>query len=132
MAEKSYIVCLDTSVLIDYYRKKDKSKSLFYKLTKEYSLFAVSAITEYEIYSGSNPEQDKYWDDFFRLILVFPFDSDVNKIAVKESRALKVKNKSIEIPDLLIGATALKHKLKLATLNKKHFERLEDLELIVE
>ncbi len=132
MAEKSYIVCLDTSVLIDYYRKKDKSKSLFYKLTKEYSLFAVSAITEYEIYSGSNPEQDKYWNDFFRLILVLPFDSDVNKIAVKESRALKVKNKSIEIPDLLIGATALKHKLKLATLNKKHFERLEDLELIVE
>jgi tRNA(fMet)-specific endonuclease VapC len=132
MAEKNYIVCLDTSVLIDYYRKKDKSKSLFYKLTKGYSLFAVSSITEYEIYSGSNPEQDKFWDDFFKLVLVLPFDSEVNKIAVKLSRTLKAKSKSIEIPDLFIGATALKHNLKLATLNKKHFERIENLELIIE
>ncbi len=132
MAEKGYIVCLDTSVLIEYYRKKDKSKSLFYKLTKEYSLFAVSAITEYEIYSGSNSEQDKFWDNFFKLVLVLPFDSEVNKIAVKVARDLKAKNKSIEIPDLFIASTALKNKVKLATLNKKHFERVAGLDLIVE
>ena len=40
------IVCLDTSVLIDYYRKKDKSKSLFFKLTEKYSVFAVFTVTE--------------------------------------------------------------------------------------
>lgn len=38
------IICLDTSVLIDYFRKVNKSKSFFYELTKEYDLFAVSAI----------------------------------------------------------------------------------------
>jgi tRNA(fMet)-specific endonuclease VapC len=132
MAEKSYIVCLDTSVLIEYYRKKDKAKSLFLKLTKDYSLFAVSTITEYEIYSGSNPEQDKFWDDFFKLVLVLPFDSETNKIAVKIARELKAKNKSIEIPDLFIASTALKNNLKLATLNKKHFERVTGLDLLVE
>jgi predicted nucleic acid-binding protein len=132
MAEKSYIVCLDISVLIDYYRKKDKSKSLFFKLTKDHSLFAVSAITEYEIYSGSNPEQDKFWNEFFKLILVLPFDSETNKIAVKIARELKAKSKSIEIPDLFIASTALKNNLKLATLNQKHFERVTGLALLTE
>ena len=132
MAGKSFIVCLDTSILIEYYRKKDKSKSLFFKLTKEYSMFAVSAITEYEIYSGSNSEQDKFWDDFFKMILILPFDSETNKIAVKVARELKSKNKSIEIPDLLIASAALRNNSKLATLNKKHFERVDGLELITE
>jgi predicted nucleic acid-binding protein len=36
----------------------------------------------------------------------------------------------IEIPDMLIGATAKANNLKLATLNKKHFERIKNLEII--
>lgn len=43
------LICLDTSVLIDYFRKKDKTKSFFYALADEYDSFAVSVITEYEI-----------------------------------------------------------------------------------
>ncbi len=62
MAEE--IVCLDTSILIDYYRKKNKSRSQFFKLTHTYDSFAVSAITEYKIYIGSNKEQDQFWDEF--------------------------------------------------------------------
>jgi tRNA(fMet)-specific endonuclease VapC len=43
---------------------------------------------------------------------------------------LKQKSKLIEIPDLFIGATAKAHSLKLATLNERHFSRIEGLELI--
>ncbi len=59
------MICLDTSVIIDYYRKKDKAKTFFYQLTEKYERFAVSAITEFEIYQGSNPERDEFWDTFF-------------------------------------------------------------------
>ncbi len=79
----SEIVCLDTSILIDYYRKTDKSRSQFYKLTEEYFSFAVSYITEYEIYVGSNTTQDPFWDDFFGSITILPFDSEVNKVAIR-------------------------------------------------
>lgn len=74
------IVCLDTSILIDFYRKKDKQKSAFFQLT----------IT----------------------------------------KQLKASNKLIEVPDIFIAATACAHKLPLATLNLKHFERIEDLKII--
>jgi tRNA(fMet)-specific endonuclease VapC len=129
--ESEELICLDTSVLIDYFRKKDKSKSFFFELTKSYNLFAVSVITEYEILIGSKPETDEFWVAFFDKITVLPFDKEANEKAVKIFKQLKKDNKLIEIPDILIGATAQSNNLKLATLNKKHFERIKSLEIIV-
>ena len=119
-----------TSVLIDYFRKTKKSNSFLYKLTEHYSLFAVSIITQYDIYVGSNEDQDSFWDHFFDSITVLPFDAKANEEAIKIYRELKKQNKLIEIPDLLIGATSVANSLKIATLNDKHFSRIEGLELI--
>ena len=124
------LFCLDTSILIDYFRKTKKENSFFYKLAQDNSLFTVSVITEFEIYSGSNERQQELWDTIFHFITVIPFDSRVNEEAIKIFKDLKSKNKLIEMPDLFIGATARAHKLKLATLNHKHFSRIEGLELI--
>jgi tRNA(fMet)-specific endonuclease VapC len=60
-----------------------------------------------------------------------PFDKEANEAAVKIFKQLKKDNKLIEIPDILIGATAQASNIKLATLNKKHFERIKSLEIIV-
>lgn len=124
------VVCLDTSVLIDYFRKVIKSKSFFYELTNEFDLFAVSAITEYEIYCGSNVEQDKYWDEFFNKIVSLPFNSEAIRVTTKIERVLRQKNRSIDKPDLMIAGTAMANGMKLATLNVKHFDRIAGLELI--
>ncbi|MCK4663495.1 MAG: type II toxin-antitoxin system VapC family toxin [Bacteroidales bacterium] len=124
------LICLDTSVLIDYYRKKIKSNSFFYEITNKYTLFAVSSITEYEIYIGSNSEQDKFWNDFFGQLTILAYDSKVNRTAIQIERELKKKRKQIDIPDLMIAATARTYNLKLATLNSKHFEIIDNLKLI--
>jgi len=124
------IICLDTSVLIDYYRKKDKTKSLFYKLTKEYSVFAVSAITEYELYIGNSQEQNVFWNDFFSRIIILPFDTKTVKQTVNIYKQLKQQNKLIDIPDIMIAGTAFQHNMPLATLNRKHFERVGGLQII--
>lgn len=73
---------VDTSVLIDFYRKTDKSNS-------------ASA-----------------------------------DIAVNINMNLKRKRKLIDIADLFIAATAIAYDLPLATLNRKHFERIEHLNII--
>jgi tRNA(fMet)-specific endonuclease VapC len=124
------IICLDSSVLIDFFRKKKKENSFFYDLTKKYSLFAVSVISEYEVYSGSNAEQDIFWDRFFKTLSILPFNSEVNKFSIKTLRQIRRKGLNIDVPDLFIGSTALYNKMKLATLNKKHFEHIENLVLI--
>lgn len=92
---ESEIICLDTSILIDFYRKKLKEKSAFYKLTKIYKLFAVSIITEYEIMIGAKPEEIDFWKDFFERITILPFDKRANDIAVEITKKLKAKPRTV-------------------------------------
>lgn len=127
---ESEIVCLDTSILVDYYRKTDKQNSFFFQLTQTYHLFAVSVITEYEIMIGSNQIQDGFWFSFFEKVTILPFTREANKAAIAIYRELKADNKLIEIADILIAATALANGLRLATLNKNHFKRVRKIELL--
>ncbi|HEX8459934.1 MAG TPA: type II toxin-antitoxin system VapC family toxin [Segetibacter sp.] len=120
------IIFLDTSVLIDFYRKQQKQNSYLFQLTDLYKVFAISVITEYEILIGSNNVQDSFWVSFFEKVTILPFTSSVNNEAVKIYRQLKTENKLIAIPDILIAATAISNNLALATLNTKHFKGLKD------
>jgi predicted nucleic acid-binding protein len=124
------VICLDTSVLIEYFRKVKKSKSFLFELSENYRSFAVSVITEYEVYHGSNFEQDFFWDQFFSKIKTVTFNSEVNRIVIKIERELKQRNIKIDIPDLIIAGTALLGNMKLATLNEKHFEKIEGISII--
>jgi predicted nucleic acid-binding protein len=88
-----------------------------------------SVVTEYEILIGSNEAQLKYWRAIFNQIKVLPLDSSVINSAVEIHSNLKKKRKQIDVADLFIAATAVRHKMPIATLNKSHFERIETLEL---
>lgn len=55
------IICLDTSILIDFFRKKKKEYSVLYELSQKYVTFATSVITEYEIFTGSTKEQQVFF-----------------------------------------------------------------------
>lgn len=43
---------------------------------------------------------------------------------------LKKKRKQIAIPDLFIAATAIHYNIPLVTLNKKHFDRVDKIQLV--
>lgn len=51
------VILLDTSILIDYYRKTDKSKTVWLALVRQEYEFVISAITRSEIYSGAAENQ---------------------------------------------------------------------------
>jgi len=116
--------------LIDYYRKTDKDKTTWIDLIRKNFSFAVSAVTKYEIYSGAAAGQIEFWDKIFELIEVLPLDETSIDTAVAINAALKRKRKQIDIADLFIGATAVANKLPIATLNKRHFERIDELQLV--
>lgn len=128
MAEK--IVLADTSLLIDLFRKTDKSNAALVALVRQGYLYCISAVTEYEIYSGAALGQIDFWDTFLQKIQVLPFDKAAARIAVDINRDLKRKRKQIAVPDLFIAATAVANNLPLATLNKRHFERVGMLRII--
>src|SRR4051812_31262103 len=121
MADEIFL--LDTSILIEHFRKKDQTKTTLFQLTKAGQRFAVSTVTEYEIYAGAFDNQIEFWNLFFQKMEVLPFDSKVAITASEIIIDLKKINKIIEAADLFIAATAVCHDIPCATLNKKHFER---------
>lgn len=125
MANK--IVLVDTSILIDLFRKADKANSTLVALVRQGYTYCISSVTEYEIYAGAKLGQSEFWDTFLKKTEVIAFDKAVAKIAVDINNDLKSKRKQIAIPDLFIAATAISENLPFATLNRKHFERIDNL-----
>ena len=128
MADK--IVLVDTSILIDLFRKTDKANSALISLVRQGYIYCISAITEYEIYTGTTSEQVDFWDNFLEKTNVLSFDQTVAKVAVDLNKDLKRKRKLIDIADLFIAATAIANNLPFATLNRKHFDRINGLTII--
>ncbi|MFN0213081.1 MAG: type II toxin-antitoxin system VapC family toxin [Saprospiraceae bacterium] len=128
--ENQSLILLDTSVLIDYFRKTKKVNSFFVELTDRYDLFVVSVITKFEIYIGCTESQKAFWDTIFENVAVLPLDNACIEGAIRTQLQLKKVNKQIDFPDLLIAATAQQNGLQLATLNTKHFSRIEGLEVV--
>lgn len=126
------LICLDTNVLIAHKRAKtaDKDKTLLYCLTAQNYRFAVSSITVYELLRGDNQDEDRYWKMMFVNMKVLAFDFACAEQAARIYQDLKQRGQLIEAEDLLIGATALHHQLKLATGNRRHFERIAGLVLL--
>ena len=126
------MICLDTNILIAHKRAKvaDKDKTVLYRLTTQGYRFAVSSITVYELLRGDNQDEDRYWKTMFANMEILPFDSAYAEQAARIYKDLKQKGQPIEAEDLLTGATALHHRLKLATGNLQHFERIEGLVLL--
>ena len=123
------LICLDSSVLIDYFRKKNKRKTFFFELSLTYR-FAVSVMTKLEIFCGATDEQQTFWKQVFAGFQILPLEEREIDEATCIIKTLRTRNQMIELPDILIGASAKMHKLELATLNPKHFKRIEDLDLL--
>jgi predicted nucleic acid-binding protein len=128
MAEN--IIRIDTSILIDYFRKSDKTNSKLISLIQKGYKFHISAITEYEIYAGSSLVQQKFWEELLEKIEVVSFTKKVARAAVEINNELKRKRKQIALAHLFIAATAVSNNYALSKLNLKHFERIDNLEII--
>ena len=123
------IICLDTNILIQYWRAKDKGKTKLVSLQSQYE-FAVSVIVAYELLRGDNSAEDHFWKTFFAQVTILDMDIECAEIAGGIYRHLKQNGNMIGVEDILIAAVAIKHKLKVATDNIAHFNRVPGLTIL--
>lgn len=124
------MILVDTSILIDYFRKQNKEKTILYQLFSENEDLAISVITKYELMVGSNPQQDLFWIALLQKVNVISLDESIIDETVKIKKELKAKNQEIGLADMLIAATSKFHQFKLATLNVNHFKRVNQLQIL--
>lgn len=128
MAVKELMI--DTSVLMDYFRKTNKANSRLVAHFQNFEQIYISTITEFEIYNGATKIHQEFWNGLLTRISVLNFDREAAREAAEVVTQLKAKRKTIDKPDLFIAATAITNNLTLDTLNTKHFIHIESLSLL--
>ena len=121
---------VDTSILIDYFRKTDKANSRLVAHFQNFDRLYISSITEFEVVNGATKAHLEFWDGMLAKFSVLDFDSKAARQAASYVAQLKAKRKSVDKPDLFIAATAVVNGLTLDTLNRKHFVDIDDLDLL--
>ena len=122
---------LDTSVIIDFLRRKDKEASLFFKLSQENYVLYISIITHTELFSGKRVwEQKRLYDELEELC------SGLEVLSIDPFLSQKAGHARVhfgmQLADAIIAATALHHDLSLATFNTKDFKQVKGLKLFTE
>jgi len=124
------MICLDSSVFIEYFRRKSKEKTFLYQLFSHKYKLSTTSITIFEIYQGSTEVQVNFWDLLFDNLHIYSFDEEAAKTAASIHKRMLKKNKQLAKPDLFISSIALLHNLPVATLNSKDFLKVDGLKLI--
>jgi predicted nucleic acid-binding protein len=120
-------ILVDTSIIIDFLRKKNKEASLLWNIKDTAECF-MSSITLFELLSGAKTE--RHFEDIQKLtkwIESVYFDDHLAEVAASIFRDLKRRNQLIEYRDMFIAATAKAYNFHIATLNRDHFQRIDDL-----
>ena len=119
---------LDTSILIDHLRGGDKWKKILKTLEEEAEFF-IPTIVFFELYSGKSSQDPKTSHRILNLVNAFQRIELNEKIATRAGQIYRDINKTLEVPDYIIAASALELGATVLTLNRKHFEQIPHLGL---
>lgn len=125
------MVVIDTNIVIDHLRQKSPPDSFLGKILNEIGRgeVTVAMITIQELFGGQSTKDKQIEQAILSIILslkILPYTYDVAKLAGEIGRDL---SHPIEFADAAIAATAIVNGGQLATLNKKDFKGIGDLEL---
>lgn len=120
-------ICLDTDVAISILRGEEKSEN--FKEQIEQNQAFISSVTFFELLMpGKDEDKVEYFVNKFEIL-------DFNEHSAREAsfiyRELKRKGRLIDFRDIFIAAICISENCELATFNKKHFENIKNLKLLV-
>lgn len=123
------LVVVDTDLIIDFLRGRGPGAQLIRRLVVERRL-RVTAVTGFELRVGADLLAGK--DQILRLFRsrTVPLDLASTLRAGEVASTLQASGTGIGFVDCLQAGICLRYGLPLATRNRKHFERVEGLQLI--
>lgn len=124
---------VDTNWAIEHMRRREPVVSRLAEFNP-YGL-GISIISVAELYEGVFHARDHLFEeqtlmDFLDVVDVIHLDYSICRIFAQQRVQMRSAGNIIGDMDILIGATALRHNLTLLSNNRRHFERLEGLNII--
>ncbi len=125
-------IVVDTDIVIEFFRVKEKDRSILKRLLRRNKSCSTSAVTLFEFAYGAHLGQleESSWELVFQGVEIIPVDESIARRAAKVASHLRLANLDIGFRDSIIAATCMQHNLQLATKNTRHFSRLKGLKLL--
>ena len=124
---------VDTNIISLFFRGHPQVVEKFEAYLAEYDTVNLSMITYYEIVSGlKHRDAQKQLEQFLEFSsqnTVLPLTQAAADIAADVYADLRKKGQPIDDIDLLIAGTAIANGLVVITQNRKHFDRITELEV---
>lgn len=119
---------LDTSIIIDFLRSKNKEETVLARLARANEDLYISIITHTELYAGksvwASREAREELEAIFWGLTIISEDIQISQKA-GEIRA----ECGIDLLDAIIAATALVRKLEVVTFNTRDFRKVKNLKI---
>lgn len=121
------IYLLDTNTVINFLDGSIPQNGMDFLKSVLKNESILSVITEMEVlgYNFENSEDENITKVFIEASTVIQIDKNV----VAETINIR-KSKKIKLPDAIIAATALVHKLKIVSRNVSDFDGIKNIEVI--
>lgn len=124
MGQAQYLI--DTNSVIDYLGRKIPHTGMNFMHNVINSTPNISVITKIDVLGYDAPEKHyKLLTEFMNDSLVLDLTDNIVDKCIEVRKHFKIK-----LPDAIIAATALAHKLTLITRNTSDFKNIQDLKLI--
>ncbi len=128
----SYLI--DTDWIIDHFNQQEKVTQKLKELRLAGIVLSIISLAElYEgvIYSKDPVKSQKVLSTFLKEFPALGIDESICKIFGQERGKLRQKRKTVSDFDLMIASTCLRHDLTLLTNNRRHYEMVEGLKIIL-
>ncbi len=115
---------VDTDILIDYLRDRPEAVSFLETHVDE---VCISAVSVAELYQGVREGAERTaLSRMISALVVLPLTGEIAERAglFRRDHGGRI---GCGLADCLIAATAAEHRIRLATLNQKHFAMLDDV-----
>ena len=128
------MIGIDTSALIDLFKRDSAIKELLEKINEE---IILNQTVYLELMFGINPkdrshdDEERFYDEIFESFSVLGLDKNASKKASEIFWKLKAEGKEISQLDCTIAAVYLSNKIDtIITKNEKHFKKIKGLKVL--
>lgn len=126
------IFCLDTDILIEYFRGNEKIKDRINALSDNDSI-GLTLLSFYEFFKGifvsGKLEEEKFLRKLFDTSIILESSYASAKTGGEIYASLKKRGQLINDADILIASIVKSHNAILVTNNMSHFSRIEGLKI---
>ena len=126
-------ICLDTDFLVNFLRNK-REEVEFIEENETQTIFSTTSINLFELYYGAYKsgvvENLLKLEELQQRLRILPTSTEAMRKAGEILAILEKQGQLLDFRDLLIGTIALTEKINLKTLNKKHFTRIPNLNVL--